>query len=1291
MRRAPARRLSFEVTLANIGTLTGDMSLNSAAFVRDLGKTEKALGSSAARMGRSMDRVQGGFDRVARGAGKLVGAVAAGFTVVAIQRFTAETLRAADAIAKSSRTVGLSAETFQAYQFGAEKAGVAASQFTSNLTAFVKRVGEAQAGTGPLVSGLKRMDQQLLANIVSAGSQDEALRAVADAMRTAETATDRARIANAAFSRSGIQMQEFLAGGAAGLAEMRREAQDLGLAIDGNLARQAEALNDQMDLLNRRVTVASQSFVLSFTPAMATVVGAGADLLDFLRLANEGFKEMEDRSQKRIEFDLGNAKTQLAELVDIQENFNGSGLGTLIATGFETADIEEAIDQQERLIRQLEARIAFLSRLGVEVEETADSTKLLTAAQELLIKQRVREKALASATIDRLELENEQLNRLRDAYAQGASAVQAVNDAIERQNFILANSAGLTAEQIRQAEELLEANQNLRREIDDLADAEDKRAKTFESSATTIIQSQTTAADTFASRWGSALGFVAQGLDQLLEAATGKNFDLGGILGGLGGGGGSGGGIGDIFNLFGGGGGGSPFDLFGGGGGGGGGPLDFIKNIFGGGGGGAGNTVSFSPSTSNGGGLFGGLFGGGSSFIGPSSFGFAGAGAASSFGIGAGAAGGGGLAGLTGLGSLGATGAAGTAGGAGFSGALGGGAAAAGPFALIPLAVQIGEGLFDQFAPEGLKKQTTGSGFGNVGLLSGTVGLQAGKLIGGEDNGATRFLANKGGVLGGILGGVGTKLGIFGGGGEPGPPLAVAKGTFGAVEGLADNGGDAAQAVGALNQVLEAAAAVAATLGVEFNQTADALLQIDQESGAATARIGDAMGDFANVTEAQAFLLEELTARILEDVDPALKLLVETLGDVQLAAEAFQFTKTVDALPQTLAELEELNRVLTPVEQQFNAINAEAAGFVAEAERLQLTTGALADEFMVLEKIEANRAARVQFLTKSTVEAGLAAFALEEELVGIEPAVRGIQDQLRGFVADLVVLGAAEEDLARVRESAAARIAQLQTREIGRIQDIIDIGLLEINGTQLEIEFARIDAFIDQLNEELEAAGVFTAQRALTLDPLENALKAQAEAAAAAAESTLDSASALITFGDALKQFLDRQQLGDNSSLSATDKLIQAQKVFDEQFALAQGNDANALGRIITDAQNLIDAQAGVVSVATVDFALFEDLLRSRLTNLGISLDLPGFADGGITPGGPVLVGERGEEILIPPRGSRVLPNDLTEAILSSGGGGGDGASRAELFEIIRAQDRQITNLANEVTRLMQAFGRRVA
>ena len=51
------------------------------------------------------------------------------------------------------------------------------------------------------------------------------------------------------------------------------------------------------------------------------------------------------------------------------------------------------------------------------------------------------------------------------------------------------------------------------------------------------------------------------------------------------------------------------------------------------------------------------------------------------------------------------------------------------------------------------------------------------------------------------------------------------------------------------------------------------------------------------------------------------------------------------------------------------------------------------------------------------------------------------------------------------------------------------------------------------------------------------------------------------------------------------------------------------------------------------------------------SIKLPGFAVGGASPGGSVLVGERGPEIISPPRGSVITPNAQTNAILGGGGG----------------------------------------
>src|SRR5690348_16851702 len=61
-------------------------------------------------------------------------------------------------------------------------------------------------------------------------------------------------------------------------------------------------------------------------------------------------------------------------------------------------------------------------------------------------------------------------------------------------------------------------------------------------------------------------------------------------------------------------------------------------------------------------------------------------------------------------------------------------------------------------------------------------------------------------------------------------------------------------------------------------------------------------------------------------------------------------------------------------------------------------------------------------------------------------------------------------------------------------------------------------------------------------------------------------------------------------------------------------------------------------------------------------MNIPGFAEGGVTPGGPVLVGERGPELLIPPAGSRVVP---LPALGGAGAAGGSAAPGAGMVQHI--------------------------
>lgn len=68
------------------------------------------------------------------------------------------------------------------------------------------------------------------------------------------------------------------------------------------------------------------------------------------------------------------------------------------------------------------------------------------------------------------------------------------------------------------------------------------------------------------------------------------------------------------------------------------------------------------------------------------------------------------------------------------------------------------------------------------------------------------------------------------------------------------------------------------------------------------------------------------------------------------------------------------------------------------------------------------------------------------------------------------------------------------------------------------------------------------------------------------------------------------------------------------------------------------------------------------------SIQLPAFATGGTAPGGSILVGERGPEIITAPRGATITPNAQTNAMLSGAGGG---------TVVFRIQGRELVGILN--------------
>lgn len=183
--------------------------------------------------------------------------------------FVKKALESADAIGKASDVIGISTDALQEYRHAARIAGVSTELMDNSFKAFSKRVGEARNETGALVTFLKKFDEQLLKDIQTAGSTEEALNLFMDRMGRTADQTDRAALAAAAFSRSGLVLTNMVKDGAAGLNRMRQEARDLGIVMDEQLIRESERANDELEKLTRVLKVQFMSAAIGLAPEIA--------------------------------------------------------------------------------------------------------------------------------------------------------------------------------------------------------------------------------------------------------------------------------------------------------------------------------------------------------------------------------------------------------------------------------------------------------------------------------------------------------------------------------------------------------------------------------------------------------------------------------------------------------------------------------------------------------------------------------------------------------------------------------------------------------------------------------------------------------------------------------------------------------------------------------------------------------------------------------------------------------------------------------------------------------------
>ena len=201
-------------------------------------------------------------------------AVAAGAGLLEITRRVANST---DAVGKFALRIGVSTEALSAYQHAAELSGVSNEQLNLSWQRMSRRVSEAAQGTGEAQGALEELN--LSAKELAQLSPDQQFQAVAGALESVGSQSDKVRLAFKLFDAEGVGVLQMLEGGAEGLAAMTSEAEKFGLVVSQQAAANSAMFNDNLTRLTGSIEGVARAVSNKLMPFLSGGMGRLSTLL----------------------------------------------------------------------------------------------------------------------------------------------------------------------------------------------------------------------------------------------------------------------------------------------------------------------------------------------------------------------------------------------------------------------------------------------------------------------------------------------------------------------------------------------------------------------------------------------------------------------------------------------------------------------------------------------------------------------------------------------------------------------------------------------------------------------------------------------------------------------------------------------------------------------------------------------------------------------------------------------------------------------------------------------------
>ena len=284
----------------NIFELAAKLALDSSDYIKGINEAEKATSSSNDKIKDSVKKTTDSYNqglKTAESSSNNFGqalkkgiVVAAGLTTAALTATSAaavavtksfikgikEAADYGDTVDKQSQKVGLSAKTWQEYDYVLKISGTDMQSVTAGVKTLTNQIDAAKKGNKDAVARFKALGISIkdLKNM----SQEDIFKKTIAGLQNMKEGTDRAALANKLFGRSGQELQPLLNMTAKETQGLIDKANELGMVMSDQGVKSSASYKDSLTTLEGAFKGLKNSIMTEFMPGITNITEGLAEV-----------------------------------------------------------------------------------------------------------------------------------------------------------------------------------------------------------------------------------------------------------------------------------------------------------------------------------------------------------------------------------------------------------------------------------------------------------------------------------------------------------------------------------------------------------------------------------------------------------------------------------------------------------------------------------------------------------------------------------------------------------------------------------------------------------------------------------------------------------------------------------------------------------------------------------------------------------------------------------------------------------------------------------------------------